>query len=40
MTYEQIAEMYPVEFALRDKDKLNYRYPEVKLSKKFIYLLL
>jgi 6-phosphofructo-2-kinase/fructose-2,6-biphosphatase len=20
--------MYPVEFALRDKDKLNYRYPE------------
>lgn len=28
LTYEQIAEMYPVEFALRDKDKLNYRYPE------------
>lgn len=28
LTYEQIAQMYPVEFALRDKDKLNYRYPK------------
>jgi len=28
MTYEEIAKIHPVEFALRDKDKLNYRYPE------------
>lgn len=28
LTYEEIAERFPVEFALRDKDKLNYRYPK------------
>jgi len=28
LTYEEIAERYPVEFAMRDEDKLNYRYPE------------
>ena len=27
LTYEQIAEQFPVEFALRDEDKLRYRYP-------------
>jgi len=27
LTYEEIAEMYPVEFAKRDEDKLRYRYP-------------
>jgi len=27
MTYEDIAEKFPVEFALRDADKLCYRYP-------------
>ena len=27
LTYEEIAERFPVEFALRDKDKLHYRYP-------------
>lgn len=27
LTYEQIAEKYPVEFAMRDEDKLRYRYP-------------
>jgi len=27
MTYEEIAEKFPVEFALRDRDKLHYRYP-------------
>ncbi len=32
LTYEQIAERFPVEFALRDKDKLNYRYPKVRLG--------
>lgn len=26
MTYEQIAELYPDDFASRDKDKFNYRY--------------
>ena len=27
LTYEEIADMFPVEFALRDSDKLHYRYP-------------
>ena len=27
LTYKQIAEMYPEEFALRDQNKYNYRYP-------------
>lgn len=27
MTYEEIADKFPVEFALRDSDKLRYRYP-------------
>jgi len=27
MTYEEIAEKFPVEFAMRDADKLCYRYP-------------
>ena len=28
MTYEEIAEKYPEEFAARKRDKLNYRYPQ------------
>jgi len=28
LTYEDIAEEYPIEFAKRDRDKLGYRYPE------------
>ncbi|RWS15472.1 6-phosphofructo-2-kinase/fructose-2:6-bisphosphatase-like protein [Dinothrombium tinctorium] len=28
MTYEEIAEKYPEEFALRDQDKFHYRYPK------------
>lgn len=28
LTYEEIAERYPVEFAARDDDKFHYRYPE------------
>jgi len=28
LTYEEIAAKFPVEFALRDADKLRYRYPE------------
>lgn len=27
LTYEEIAERYPIEFAARDDDKFNYRYP-------------
>jgi len=27
LTYEEIAEIYPIEFAMRDRDKLGYRYP-------------
>ncbi len=27
MTYEEIQEKFPREFALRDQDKFNYRYP-------------
>ena len=27
MTYEEIAAKFPVEFAMRDADKLCYRYP-------------
>eukprot|EP00092_Neocalanus_flemingeri_P038977 GFUD01042431.1.p1 GENE.GFUD01042431.1~~GFUD01042431.1.p1 ORF type:complete len:237 (-),score=52.65 GFUD01042431.1:128-838(-) len=27
MTYEEIAQQFPEEFALRDQDKLRYRYP-------------
>jgi hypothetical protein len=34
MTYEEIQEHYPEEFALRDQDKYRYRYPkgEVKFE--------
>ncbi|KAM9483269.1 6-phosphofructo-2-kinase/fructose-2,6-bisphosphatase 4b [Clarias gariepinus] len=28
MTYEEIQEHYPLEFALRDQDKFRYRYPK------------
>ncbi|KAI1305859.1 6-phosphofructo-2-kinase/fructose-2,6-bisphosphatase 1 [Halotydeus destructor] len=28
MTYEEISEKYPEEFALRDQDKFHYRYPK------------
>ena len=28
MTYEEIQEKYPKEFALRDQDKYHYRYPK------------
>jgi len=27
MTYEEVAEQHPIEFAERDRDKLRYRYP-------------
>lgn len=28
MTYEEIQEHFPEEFALRDQDKYRYRYPK------------
>ena len=28
MTYEDIHEKFPKEFALRDQDKFHYRYPK------------
>jgi broad specificity phosphatase PhoE len=27
MTYEEIQEKHPKEFAMRDQDKFHYRYP-------------
>lgn len=32
MTYEEIQEKYPQEFALRDQDKFHYRYPSGEVS--------
>lgn len=32
MTYEEISEKYPEEFALRDQDKFHYRYPKGEVS--------
>ncbi|XP_069581933.1 6-phosphofructo-2-kinase/fructose-2,6-bisphosphatase-like isoform X3 [Brachyistius frenatus] len=32
MTYEEIQDNYPEEFALRDQDKYRYRYPKGELS--------
>lgn len=32
MTYEEIQENYPEEFALRDQDKYRYRYPKGEVS--------
>lgn len=39
MTYEEIQENYPEEFALRDQDKYRYRYPkgEVRLDDSFYF---
>ena len=32
MTYEEIKEKYPEEYALRDADKYHYRYPGGEVS--------
>lgn len=32
MTYEEVRELYPDEFALRDQDKYYYRYPSGEVS--------
>lgn len=39
MTYEEIQENYPEEFALRDQDKYRYRYPkgEVRRVHRFTF---
>lgn len=36
MTYEEISEKYPEEFALRDQDKFHYRYPKGEVSTSFV----
>ena len=33
LTYEQIQELHPSEFALRDQDKFRYRYPRGEVSR-------
>jgi hypothetical protein len=33
MTYEEIQDHYPLEFALRDQDKYRYRYPKGEVGK-------
>lgn len=33
MTYEEIQEHYPEEFALRDQDKYRYRYPKGEVGE-------
>jgi len=32
LTYEEIQERFPEEFALRDQDKYHYRYPRGEVS--------
>jgi broad specificity phosphatase PhoE len=34
MTYEEISEKYPEEFALRDQDKFHYRYPKGEVRQR------
>lgn len=33
MTYEEIQDHYPLEFALRDQDKYRYRYPKGEVGE-------
>ncbi len=37
MTYEEVRERFPEEFALRDQDKYYYRYPWRGTNKKCLY---
>eukprot|EP00127_Corallochytrium_limacisporum_P004138 Clim_evm83s157 gene=Clim_evmTU83s157 len=39
MTYEEIAEKFPVEFALRDADKFGYRYPRGESYRDLVHRL-
>ena len=38
MTYEEIAEKFPEEFAKRDQDKYHYRYPTGEVCGFFCYI--
>jgi 6-phosphofructo-2-kinase/fructose-2,6-biphosphatase 1 len=38
MTYKEIAELHPEEFALRDQNKYHYRYPNGEVMKKFLII--
>jgi len=38
MTYEEIAEKFPEEFAKRDQDKYHYRYPTGEVYGFFCYI--
>lgn len=39
MTYEEIQEYYPLEFALRDQDKYRYRYPKGEVGGRRVPIL-
>ena len=39
MTYEEIQEKFPKEFALRDQDKFHYRYPKGESYEDLIHRL-
>lgn len=38
LTYEEIQENFPEEFAMRDQDKYRYRYPKGEVSH--VYMLI
>lgn len=38
LTYEEIQENFPEEFALRDQDKYRYRYPKGEVSPNSLQL--
>jgi len=40
MTYEEIQEKFPEEFARRDQDKYHYRYPRGEVRSHFVYFAL
>lgn len=39
LTYEEIQEKFPEEFALRDQDKYRYRYPKGEVGPVFTTVL-
>ena len=39
MTYEEIQQKFPKEFALRDQDKFHYRYPKGESYEDLIHRL-
>lgn len=38
MTYEEIQDHYPLEFALRDQDKYRYRYPKGEVGGTWVLI--